>query len=121
MPFREDYSYEKKFSIDVLIQYFIVGGQIVLVKEIKSDQKKKQVDGININWGFKYEVGDNPEKLFYVEITKNEYSHGSIFSKNEYDNFANEIKGLCGVLEDNFYDLEHPDNGDSESFFVVGF
>lgn len=45
-------------------------------------------------------------------------SEGAIFSKNEYDKLANEIKKLCSIKEDYFYDLEHPDDGDSEDFLV---
>lgn len=118
MPFREDYSYEKKFSIDVLKQYFVVGGQIVLIKEVKLSEKKKQLDGININWGFRYDLEDDPKKFFYVEISKDKNLDGAIFSKNEYGKLANEIKTSTGIKEDDFYILAHPDDGDSEYFSV---
>ncbi len=118
IPFRSEYSVDKKFSINLLHQYFAVAGQKVLVKEIKIDNKKKQVDVLTISWGFKYDIEDVPIKFFYVEIEKDKSSEGAIFSKSEYEKLSNEIKTSVSMDENDYYDLEHPDDGDSESFYV---
>ena len=118
MPFRNDYSYEKKFSINTLKQYFVVGGQKTLVKEMKIEGKKKQLDYLLLDWGFNYDIEEDPFKFFYVQITKNKSPDGAVFSVEEYEKLANEIKSSIGIHEDYFYDSDHPDNGDSESFTV---
>lgn len=116
-PFRE-YIIERKFAIESLKQYFNVGGQSTLVKEVNVGNKKKQVDVIVFSWGFTYDIEEEPSKLFYIELYKEKKSADAIFSKNDYDKLGNEIKKLCGIKEGDFYDLEHPDDGDSERFFV---
>jgi hypothetical protein len=113
-----EYTYEKKFSIEILKQYFCVAGQKTLVKEVKIDGKKKQVDELTLCWGVLYDIEDDPIKYFYVQIIKDKSTDGAIFSKNEYDKLANEIKTTLLIEEDNFYDVEHPDDGDSEYFLI---
>jgi len=118
MPFKREYSFEKKFSIDFLEQGFFVAGQKILVKEVVTDKKRKQVDDLLLSWGFKYDKEDKPVKYFYVEVKKENNSEGAIFSKEEYEILKNKIKTSAGIGEDYFSDLEHPDDGDSEYFHV---
>ena len=118
IPFKSEYSIEKKFSIDFLDQGFFVAGQSILVKEVISDEKKKQVDVLSLSWGFRYGKDDKPTKYFYVEVEKEGNAEGAIFSKEEYETLEKKIKTSVGMEEDDFFELEHPDDGDSERFHV---
>jgi len=100
------------------MNFFYVSGQIVLVKNLLIQEKKKEVDLI-LDWGFKYDIDDKPSKFFYVEITMKNSPNGAVFSIDEYKKLANEIKRSVGIKEDYFYDLEHPDDGDSEEYFCI--
>ncbi len=116
IPF-DTYAFEKK-SIDSLSQNFYVSGQKVLIQEAIIEDRKKQTDVITISHGFTYSCDDEPTKYFYFEMKKDKSSDGAIFSIDEYEKLANEIKVSVGIIEDDFYDLEHPDDGDSEWFYV---
>ena len=117
IPFR-DYAIEKKFSLENLSQYFNVASQKIMVKEIIKDEKKVEVDGLGFYWGFKYDANEDPTKFFYIEIGRDKSPNGPVFSRDEYKKLANEIKSGIGIKEDEFYELNHPDDGDSEFFSV---
>ena len=118
MPFREEYAFEKKFSIGNLQQYLCVAGQRTLVKEVIRDRKKEQVDEQILSWGFIYDFQEEPNKIFYVEVQKGKSSGGANLSKKEYIKLANDIKKSVDIKEDNFYTLDHPDDGYPEFFSV---
>jgi hypothetical protein len=117
IPFRE-YAMEKKFSLENLSQYFNVAAQKIIVKEIIKSEKKEEVDALGFYWGFKYDSKEDPSKLFYIELGKDKNPNGPVFSRDEYEKLANEIKSVVGIQEDEFYELNHPDDGDSEFFSV---
>jgi len=117
IPFR-DYAMEKKFSLENLSQYFNVAGQIILINEIMQDGKKKEVDSFGFYWGFKYDANEVPTKFFYVEMGRDKSGNVQVFSRNEYVELANKIKLAIGILEEDFYELQHPDEGDLEFFSI---
>jgi hypothetical protein len=118
MPFLGDYSYNKFFSIELLKQYFEVAGQKNLTKEVSIEGKKKKLNNLYFSWSFKYDIEDpDSTQFFYVSINDN-IKNSSVLSKNEYLSLLAKIKKSCVIEEEHFYELEHPDNGDSESIFI---
>ena len=117
IPFRE-YADAKKISLDNLMRCFHISGQKVLVKNLVIQGKKRKVDVLSLCWGFTYDVEDAPYRFFYVQIIKEKSPNGAVFSVDEYEKLANEIKTSVGIQEDDFYVLEHPDKGYSEYFYV---
>ncbi len=110
------YDVDKMFLIDSLDFTFAVEGRVVLRKEIKSEDKKKYVNYFNFCWGFIYDKTQNPEKYFYIELTRDRSWGESILSEKEYEEIANRIKKSVGFTDNSFYDLNSPDEDGAEYF-----
>jgi hypothetical protein len=104
----------KRYKVESLEQIFCVTGQSTLEKT--SD--KTILNTLQIRWGFKYEKGDDPHNLFYVEIEIDKTPDGAVFTEKEYKNLTKRLKETLGIKEDDFFNYDLPDNGTIESFGV---
>ena len=114
-----DSSDSRNDTIGSLGQIFCITGRINLKRGLLS---KKTSGGYRswIEWGFKfkYDEKNRPTKFFYVEIEIEKTPDGAVFSKEEYLNIANKIQKAIDVQNGHFFELDYPDNGGKERFYV---
>ena len=70
------------------------------------------------SWSFRYDIEDPDSTRFFCISIDDKIKNSSVLSKNEYESLLAKIKKSCVIEEEHFSELEHPDNGNSESIFI---